>query len=197
MKGDSRDAIRQAMLYQRAALDRDTLQHSAQSLLQNLKSLTQFRKSKRISAYIAVKGEIDPSPALAWAREQKAVTYLPIAMYRKLRFAPYNEQTTLVAGDYNIPVPDYDKSELINADELDLVLVPMVAFDKTLNRLGMGGGYYDRSFAFRSEPSDHPYLVGVAHDFQGIDQLPAEPWDIPMDAIVTDEKIYFPPYQAL
>jgi len=70
--------------------------------------------------------------------------------------------------------------------------MPLVAFDLTGNRLGRGGGYYDRTFAFmREKHRNHPYLLGLAYHWQQIDALPREDWDIPLAGIVTEKAILF------
>ena len=81
--------------------------------------------------------------------------------------------------------------EMLAPDELDLVLAPLVVFDGNRNRIGMGGGFYDRSFAFRKN-SEHtiPVLIGVAHEIQKVDRIVPEEWDVQLDMIVTDQAIY-------
>ena len=190
MKGDLRQHIRKKILRQRGDLLQQFLEASAQQLLQRLKTLPECLNSQHISAYIAVRGELDPSPFMHWARKQGKTTYLPIVVEQNLRFAPVTEETPMRRGKYNIPVPEFMLSELASPEELELVLVPLVAFDISLNRLGMGGGYYDRSFAFRANNTNSPHLVGVAHEFQRVRALDAEPWDIPMDLCVTEKSVY-------
>ena len=74
---------------------------------------------------------------------------------------------------------------------LSLVLLPLVAFDAKGNRMGMGGGYYDRAFEFKQKTLSYlPRLIGLAHELQKKEQLPTESWDIPLFAIFTDKKIY-------
>mgnify|MGYP001455042479 CR=1 FL=1 len=74
---------------------------------------------------------------------------------------------------------------------LDLLIVPLSAFDAAARRIGMGGGFYDRTFAFsRIRPCMAPKLVGLAHDFQRVEQLPIEPWDVPLHGVVTDKRCY-------
>jgi 5-formyltetrahydrofolate cyclo-ligase len=84
---------------------------------------------------------------------------------------------------------------LIAARDLDLVIVPLLGFDNACHRIGMGGGYYDRSFAFarRLRHISAPFMLGFAHEAQRVDQLPQRPWDVPMDAVVTQRKLYCRP----
>ena len=80
---------------------------------------------------------------------------------------------------------------MLGPEAIDLVLVPLVAFDPQRNRIGMGGGFYDRSFAFRKNPDQpRPVLIGVAHELQKVDLLEPEPWDVQLDMVVTDQAVY-------
>ena len=78
------------------------------------------------------------------------------------------------------------------ARQLDVVIAPLVAFDESLNRLGMGGGYYDRTFAFRKRARvlRRPVLIGVAYSFQRVDRLQPENWDVPLDVVITEKESY-------
>jgi len=90
---------------------------------------------------------------------------------------------------FNITEP-IDQSATVTAEQLDAVLVPLLGFDQMGNRLGMGGGFYDRSFEFRIKSATKtPVLIGVAYDFQQLDNLPAEPWDVPLDIIITETGV--------
>lgn len=190
MEGESRTALRKTIRQRRTSLDTVQINRSAELLLQNLLKLPQFLEAQRISAYLALWGEMDPTHALRWARENHKITCLPVMRNEILYFAPFTEETPMLAGRFGISVPNCDEQEMLQPDELDLVLVPMVGFDEKLNRLGMGGGFYDRTFSFRAGNLDKPCLIGVAHEFQKQPILDTEPWDIPMDAIVTEKSVY-------
>ena len=90
------------------------------------------------------------------------------------------------------PEPRICADRLIAARNLDLVIVPLLGFDSDCNRIGMGGGYYDRSFAFtrRYRHIKGPYLLGLAHESQRVEQLDAQPWDIALDAVITEQNLY-------
>ena len=93
---------------------------------------------------------------------------------------------------YRIPEPDARYCRAMKRQFLSLVLMPLVAFDAKGNRLGMGGGYYDRAFNQTQWPykTRRPLLVGVAHEFQRVPELPTESWDVPLDAVITEREIY-------
>ncbi len=120
--------------------------------------------------------------------------YLPVLRPfgdNRLWFAHYAPGTPLVKNRYGIAEPDIDHGKRVEAFALDLVLAPLVGFDLQGNRLGMGGGFYDRSFAhlLRHRHWLKPRLVGLAYDFQQVKHLPAQPWDVPLTAVATEHRI--------
>ncbi len=149
----------------------------------------EFATASTVAGYWACHGELDPAPLLecAWAMD-KAV-YLPVLAGNALQFAPYRPNTLLRRNRFQIPEPEVSPTEWLPPLALDLVLTPLVAFDLTGTRLGMGGGFYDRSFAFLRGPAQsgrRPRLVGVAYEFQQVETLVRQPWDVPLDAAATE-----------
>ena len=108
-----------------------------------------------------------------------------------MRYEPHTEWTT---NRFGIPEPIFDATLARRPDELDLVFTPLVAFNDAGHRLGMGGGYYDRSFAFlKTGLKNKPHLIGLAYDFQHLEnsnRFVNRSWDIAMHAVVTEKKIY-------
>ncbi len=185
------NSIRKSMQARRSQLSARHLDKTGILLKNNLESNPLFIKCSKIAAYIAVGGEIDPNPIMKLARDLGKSTFLPIISGELLRFAPVTSSTIMRTGKFKIPIPDYKEADLLSPENLDLVLVPLVAFDKNLNRLGMGGGFYDKSFSFRANNTNKPYLLGVAHSFQKTTSLLTQPWDIPMDQIITEERTHY------
>lgn len=151
----------------------------------------------RIGGYWACNGELDPMPLLesAWAASKDV--YLPVlvgAPPQSLRFAPYRPGLPLRRNRFDIPEPDVPPSEWLQPESLDLVLTPVVAFDSTGTRLGMGGGFYDRSFAFLRDPDyrgQRSLLLGLGYEFQKTrEHLVRQSWDVPLDAAATEEALY-------
>jgi len=126
----------------------------------------------------------------AWRRGCPAL-YLPVLNDRpapRLRFARYLPGMPLVPNRFGILEPSLPRRALLPARAIDLLLMPLVAFDVGGNRLGMGGGYFDRTLAFRRRARlwRRPRLVGVGYAFQQVTALPTAPWDVPLDAVVTE-----------
>ena len=125
------------------------------------------------------------------ALAQGKQVYLPNLDRQALRFAPYFHARKMRLNRYRLPEPDVADDDMLAPEELDLVLAPLVVFDAQRNRIGMGGGFYDRSFAFRKNSRiTTPVLIGVAHELQKVDHIDAEEWDVRLDMIVTDQNIY-------
>ena len=140
-----------------------------------------------VAGYWAMAGEM-PLHALQMQLYPGQVWCLPcIQDDGTLAFAPWRTGDPLVANRFGIPEPDVARASQLPAEEMHLVLMPLLAFDGAGNRLGTGGGYYDRSFAFRLQAPAPPRLVGVGYAFQQATALVTEPWDVPLDAALTDD----------
>jgi 5-formyltetrahydrofolate cyclo-ligase len=106
-----------------------------------------------------------------------------------LIFVKIDKKTQYKKNIYAIPEPIYTAKDIISSEDLDLVIMPLVATDKEGNRMGMGGGYYDRSFAFKKDKkTNYPQLLGFAYDFQLISSIYPEPWDVPLDFIASNKE---------
>lgn len=175
----------------RAGLDQATLDRAARNLGERICSMPEFVRARRIAAYYAVNGEINLDIVIDRALAQGKQIYLPNLDQQSLRFASYSRQQKMRINRFKLPEPDVADDAMLAPEALDLVLAPLVVFDAMCNRIGMGGGFYDRSFAFRKDPEQsRPILIGVAHELQKVERLEPEPWDVRLDMIVTDENIY-------
>ena len=103
-----------------------------------------------------------------------------------LRFAPWRGGAALVSNRHGIPEPDVAPDALLPAESMALVIAPLVGFDASGHRLGMGGGWYDRTFAFRRDRAAPPHLVGAAFAVQQVDTVSPQSWDMPLDALCTE-----------
>ena len=178
------------MRQRRLALPARERMAAAEALAARLRALPELADAGYVAGYWAVQGEIPLHALLSPVPE--FVYCLPCLTHeRSLRFAPWRFGDALVQNRYGIPEPDLLPESLLAPQEMHAVLVPLTAFDAHGTRLGAGGGYYDRSFAFlRDVPRPaRPLLIGVGYDFQEAPyELVAEPWDVSMDLIVTDAR---------
>jgi len=143
-----------------------------------------------VAGYWAMDGEI----ALhAWQmRLPRECTYCLPVLHEdgRLRFAPWRAGAALSTNRFGIPEPDVPASSLLAAEAMALVVAPLVAFDAREHRLGMGGGWYDRTFAFRRERAAPPHLVGAAFAAQQVESVFPESWDMPLDALCTESDTH-------
>jgi len=152
-------------------------------------ALPAFRRARRIGFYLAHGGELDPAPLRRRAQHLGKGCFLPVLHpfgNNRLHFVAWREGEPLVRNRFGIPEPRLRRP--VPAWTLDLILVPLVAFDARGNRLGQGAGFYDRTLAFRRRGRRHPLLIGLAHGFQQVPLLPAAPWDVPLDGIATERR---------
>ena len=192
---DSRNTLRRALRAQRNTLSAAQQLRAAQQLATRLATQPLFRVSRRIAVYLPNDGEIDPVPLMTRIWRMNKTCYLPILSrltHDRLWFAPFTPDTPLTQNRFGIFEPLTPARNRISAQELDLILMPLVAFDTQGNRLGMGGGFYDKSLAFLRTRRvwRKPHLIGLAHDFQRVDKLTASAWDVPLQAVATDGGIY-------
>jgi len=165
----------------RRALDPTTQGAAAQALAAHAAALPGWRAGARLAAYVAADGELDPAPLLAAATAAGLATYLPrVGDDRTLTFHGWTPGAPLRANRYGIGEPA--SGDPLPVDALDLLCLPLVAFARDGTRLGMGAGYYDRTLA-AVRPG---LLVGLAYDCQGVAALPRDPWDVPLDGVLTE-----------
>jgi len=187
--------LRQQIRAQRRALTAKQQKLHSQNIAKRLINSTLFLRSKRIAFYLSEDGEVDLTPILNRAHQMGKECFLPVihkGPKYTLWFCKYQPGDKLIPNHFGINEPDHLKHLPVKPWGLDLILMPLVAFDIQRNRLGMGGGYYDRTLNFlRTRSYWHsPYLVGIAHECQKVDQLPIRHWDIPLQGVVTENSFY-------
>jgi len=188
---ESHDELRQHNRRLRADLDSIQLETAAAALAERILPLPEYQQAQRVAVYFAVNGEIGLNTVIDHALAEGKQIFLPNLDRAALRFSPYFPDQKMRINKFRLPEPDVDDSEMLAPQELDLVLAPLVVFDSYRNRIGMGGGFYDRSFAFRKNPEHtRPVLIGVAHEIQKVDRIVPEEWDVRLDMIVTDQAMY-------
>jgi len=187
----SKNKIRQDMRFKRRQLSFIKQQQAAILLRQNLIKNKHVQQAQNIGVYFALNGEISLKPFIAWSFLQHKNIYVPrIQTYPKklLQFVRYKQGDLLLPAKYQILQPKTKfKAQAICT--LDVILLPLVAFDDSGKRLGMGGGFYDRLLA-QIHPKAKPYLIGIAYSFQQVLNLPTDTWDIPLNAVITDANSF-------
>lgn len=189
--------IEQSIIRKRLQTERENLTKKQQAdfssmICQQIIDSDALTDAQHIAFYLPVRGEADPTPLQTFSHHADKQFYLPILSASKknhLEFALYNKQTEMKLNRFNIPEPAPDAAHfLIDPAKLDAVIMPMVAIDRSGNRVGMGGGFYDRTFAFKKSQDCRPQLIAFAYDFQLIDEHTPQPWDVPADAIALQNE---------
>jgi 5-formyltetrahydrofolate cyclo-ligase len=179
--------LRRASLSARRAMGDDERDIASASIAQTLIHMHEFTAAKSIACYLPMDDEVDPSQVIARAWCAKKRVFVPVTARRgRMTFRLLEPNSLLQRNNYGIWEPVSGPE--IRAVDLDLVITPLAAFDEKNNRIGMGGGFYDRSFAFLKHRRRwlRPKLIGVAFDCQKVDEILPNPWDIRLYAIVSE-----------
>ena len=187
---DQRRQLREDLRRRRRALSDAERGDAAERLAERLLALPFAPRSGLVAGYWACDGEIALD---AWQRRLPAAcTYcLPVlGTDFRLHFAPWRPGDAMIRNRFGIPEPDVAASTLFEADAVALMVLPLVGFGPDGQRLGMGGGWYDRNLAFRHDRPAPPWLVGAAFELQRVDGLRAAPWDVPLDAVCTESATH-------
>jgi len=185
----SKRPLRKQLRELRRNLSRERQRRAAKAVVTQLRPLKIFRQAKHIAVYLDNDGELGTKYLIDYARRCEKGVYLPVISGKQLNFRAYPKHARFSRNCYGIaePQPRYAVRE---AMALDIVFLPLVGFARDGSRLGMGGGFYDRTFAQKRKTTQtRPLLVGLAHHFQEQNSLPCEPWDISLDYVVTDREL--------
>lgn len=183
--------MRAELRAQRRAVSPEQRLHAARLVARNVDRAFRLRAGKRVAIYAAMREELQTAPLIELALARGCRVFLP-RIDRATGHIDFHEthaDATQTMNHLGILEPEGTSS--IAARWLDLVLLPLVGFDHRGARLGMGGGYYDRTFAFRNTHTTWrgPRLVGIAYAFQQLPAIALAPHDVRMDAVVTEKEV--------
>ncbi|WP_151705004.1 5-formyltetrahydrofolate cyclo-ligase [Nitrincola alkalilacustris] len=192
---DARRELRKQMRAKRRNLTPQQQLRASERAMRTLQNQLWFRQAQHIALYLPNDGEIDPTAMIKLCWKLRKTVLLPVLhpiSHNCLWFLPYKPSTRMRRNSYKILEPVVTRARRRPAWALDLVMMPLVAFDPQGGRLGMGGGYYDRTFSFKfnHKGMKGPRLIGLAHDFQKVEKLPTAAWDVPLQGILTDGEFY-------
>ncbi len=192
VKSTSRKTLRKTLRALRNGLSDSQQQHASFAVRDSLLTLPEITYASSVACYLPNDGEVDLRPFMhaCWGLNQASErhTSLPVlhpVCKGHLLFLRYTDKTPMRVNKYNIEEPILACPDVIPTFQHQVILMPLVGFDANGNRLGMGGGYYDRTLASIQTRTIEPKLIGIAHDCQQVDKLPVQSWDIPVNAIVT------------
>lgn len=177
-----KQALREEIASLKRSYTKDTLLEFSAKIMKRLEETDLFRQASCIALYHALPGEVQTAGLIEkWYREKKLL--LPLVKGEDLQLLLYAGKESLQTGAFGILEPKED-CETVPESEIDLIIVPGVAFDRQCNRLGRGKGFYDRLLSTLDIPK-----IGICYDFQLKDQIPVEPFDRKMNCVITDKEI--------
>lgn len=186
---NDRRHLRQQVRHARRQLSLAQQQAAAKQLVNQVMQRPHLAQAQSVALYLANDGELDPLPLIHWYWAQGAQVYLPVlhpfcpGYLLFLRYLPHTPMHTNALG---IREPKLDIRLIAPKPQLAIIYTPLVAFDAQGHRLGMGGGFYDRTLAnTQNAGQSFPTVVGLAHDCQQVADLPIESWDVPLVELLT------------
>ena len=203
----TRNQIRSLIRTKRKSLSTIEQKKLSSELLDQLTVRADVLAADNIALYLANDGELDPTLFIKWCWQHNKSVYLPVLhpfTAGHLLFLHYQPSSVMQKNKYGILEPKLDVRLIKSINDIDIIFTPLVAFDQTGNRLGMGGGFYDRTlstwfkkYCFKNKSQNanesvlpKPYPIGLAHDIQQIKEVPSQLWDIPLPEIVTPSMQY-------
>ncbi len=191
-----RTEVRRSLRRQRRALPPALRAQLSQTICEHLSRDRAYQRAQHLALYLANDGEVDMNYLIRHAWQSGKQVYLPVLGLRhtgRLWFVPYASGDALSWNRFGIAEPVHHQRDRYRPlRRIDLVVLPLVGFDMQGHRLGMGGGFYDRSLAHRAKASPHwhrPRCCGVAYDLQQLAHIESHPWDVPLDMIATETGV--------
>ena len=186
------NTLREQLKLQREHLTIEESSEMSHAISQRVISSKWIREHSNVGIYHPVNGEANTLQLIDFMWSINQQVFLPIIHNKNLLFGRLSPESKLKKNHYGIPEPSTTRSNQVSADYLDMVFVPLVAFDLNGFRIGMGSGYYDRAFEKKLAIKDlkHPVLIGLAYEFQKQECLNHQPWDVPLDMVVTELNTY-------
>ncbi len=181
----TKQTLREHLKQQRMALSGAQLANAGDACLRQLLALPAFSNAQKVGVYLDFRGEMSTHAVIAHLLANQQQVFLPVISEERLVYARHQNAADLAKNRYGILEP-VASAPRCDTRDLDVLLMPLVAFDRRGNRLGMGGGYYDKTLGSMQKK---PLLIGLAHSFQEQPSLIADPWDVPLHGIATEREL--------
>lgn len=188
-QGMSRDFIRRHIRQERKSFTVAEQHQLALIASRHMLAEIQQRNAQHVALYFSYDGELATEKLIEALWHIGVKTYLPLIhpfSPGHLLFCHYHRDSVLIKNKFGISEPKLNVQDIIPTPKLDIIITPLVAFDGNCNRMGMGGGYYDRTL--KNSVNNKPLAVGFAHDCQQVSHLPIERWDIPLPLVITPTR---------
>jgi len=191
MEDNLKNNLRKNMLITRKNMTIQNSNTSSNTIMNTIMRLPQFINCKNIMIYISFNKEVNTYPLATWCLNNGKTVIAPYCIQSTKQIIPYNISNLtndLTKSTFGVMEPKHDLLKKATIEDIDLILVPGVVFDKNCNRIGFGAGYYDRFLTMISKSTP---TIGIAYDYQIIDKVPTDEYDVPLDLIVTEKRIIF------
>lgn len=187
MSNHQKESLRETCLKIRKSISK-AIQMSASTVICNkIFCSTEYMAAQNIGLYLAHNQEVDLSSLWSNSTMCKKNYFFPkIFAHKNMAFLQASNETTFIKNKFGILEPNLTLEQQIPIDKLDMIFIPIVAFDEDKNRIGMGCGYYDRYLV----KNQRARLIGVAYEFQKHPHIPADEWDMKLDMIITEQATY-------
>ncbi|SFR58063.1 5-formyltetrahydrofolate cyclo-ligase [Pseudidiomarina maritima] len=185
--------LRRQLLDARASVSNAARDYAALQVGEHLLQLPELQQPCQIGSYFSVKAELPTHAINQRLMAQAHQLSLPILHpFRAghLLFMQLNQTTQWTHNRFGIPEPELDVRHVTPLNQLNVLLVPLVGFDALGNRMGMGGGFYDRTLSAWRQGKINVLPIGLAMDCQYVDTLPVQPWDVPLSMVITPSKVW-------
>jgi len=181
-----KDKIRNISKSNREALKKDFIKKASSDISQKIITSEYFKDADNIGCYLSTEYEVSTDIIISSAHQKNKNLYVPkIKQGHAMDFVKITLTSDIVKNKYGIHEPLSE--DIIAADKLDIVVVPIVAFDRKKNRIGMGGGFYDRKFKYlKNSKNNFQLLIGVAFECQKVEKIKPESWDVKLSAVITE-----------
>lgn len=177
--------LRKQLRKQRLAFTKHERNYHALQAYRQLSKLKKYKQGTKVGLFLDAFGEMPTQPIANWAKKRGFELYLPVVTHadKVLKFIKISQFTLknnhLITHKLGMQQPAY--GNMITAKQLDLLFMPLVALDKKGNRMGMGGGFYDKTLA---KCKNKPVKIGWTYDFQLVERLDVNTWDIGLDMAI-------------
>ena len=187
---NTKENIRQKALSKRRALGHDKNMHASTLITRAIINSNYYKKAKTIGCYLSMKDEVNTALIIKEIEKTNKLLFLPkIQADGTINFIQINKDSNYSTNRYGIKEPADDKDQDI--EKIDLIIMPLVAFDSIGNRIGMGGGYYDKKFQYLLQNNNKPSLIGIAFDCQYYKKIQSDIWDVSLDHVFTESGCIF------
>ncbi|MBV1911543.1 MAG: 5-formyltetrahydrofolate cyclo-ligase [Kangiellaceae bacterium] len=188
-----KSALRQSIRQHRNAISQSAFINAEQAVVEQLNQFRLFEKHLKFGCFLSFDGEISTKKVIQEIQDNQLNCYLPkLKPFKpnRLWFMPFQQDSTMISNRFGIPEVDLAVNHALPVSKLDVVLMPLVGFDLAGNRLGMGGGFYDTTFAHLRNNKNRPLFIGLAYELQKFATLPSDSWDLPLDGVCTEKAFY-------